>query len=270
MQICKITHKFILIFIILLSNFLQAQNSDKKAVTIKVLTFNIFHGATLKGDYNFDVIANIINKLSPDLVALQEVDYKTNRINKKDLALELAVKTDMIPLFGKAFNFDNGEYGVAILSRTSIISSRNIALPNIKNNEPRTALEVKTILTNQDTITFISTHLDHKTDSLRIIQVEKLNKTFGNNKYPTILAGDFNALPESNEIKLLKEKWGITSKNNSEPTFPSKNPIKKIDYITLLKNISNWKILKTEVIQDSVASDHCAFYAEMELLPFQK
>ena len=49
------------------------------------MTFNIYHGETMKGDFNLDVIAKVINDANPDFVALQEVDHKTNRAKKYDL-----------------------------------------------------------------------------------------------------------------------------------------------------------------------------------------
>ena len=67
-------------------------------------TYNILHGATLNNNFDLEKIANVINSVSPDLVALQEVDFKTNRANKMDLVSELGKLTDMAPLFGKAMN----------------------------------------------------------------------------------------------------------------------------------------------------------------------
>jgi len=42
------------------------------------MSFNILHGATVKNDFNLDTIAGVINSYNPDLVALQEVDFKSN------------------------------------------------------------------------------------------------------------------------------------------------------------------------------------------------
>jgi len=37
---------------------------------LRILTCNIYHGATMKGDFNMDTIANWIAFHKPDLVAL--------------------------------------------------------------------------------------------------------------------------------------------------------------------------------------------------------
>ncbi|MDX1328867.1 MAG: hypothetical protein R3299_14280, partial [Arenibacter sp.] len=44
-----------------------------QADTLRVMSFNILHGATTKNDFNLDTIAGVINHYQPDLVALQEV-----------------------------------------------------------------------------------------------------------------------------------------------------------------------------------------------------
>ncbi|MDY7396703.1 hypothetical protein UMM65_15750 [Aureibaculum sp. 2210JD6-5] len=49
---------------------------------VRVLTFNILHGATTKGDFNLEVIAKVIKDANPDFVALQEVDNKIQQGKK--------------------------------------------------------------------------------------------------------------------------------------------------------------------------------------------
>lgn len=248
------------------SSFVEAQTTGTNECIIRVLTFNILHGATLKGDYNLDLIASVIKKTNPDLVALQEVDFKTERARNYDLATELAFRTKMVPLFGRAMYYDNGEYGEAILSKTSIIKSRVVNLPYLKGYEPRTALEITTVVGSNDTISFIGTHLDHvESDTNRIMQVMKINSIFSENKYPTILAGDFNDSPSSKVINIFELVWSPTyDSSNYQDTFPSNNPAKKLDYI-MYKPKTSFEIIRTEVIQDTIASDHCAYLAILKL-----
>ncbi len=221
----------------------------------------------MKGDFNLDVIAKVINDANPDFVALQEVDFKTNRAKKYDLATELGIRTKMCPLFAKAMDYDGGEYGEAILSRHSIVSSRNVNLPYTKGNEPKNAVEIVSVLPSGDTIAFVGTHLDYKEiETDRINQVNKINDVFLKNKYPTILAGDLNSLPDSTPFKILLEKWGTSyDKNNPQFTFPSKKPEKTIDYV-MFSPKKRWKVIDKVVIEDSVASDHCAYLVTLELL----
>ncbi|HDR52263.1 MAG TPA: hypothetical protein ENN90_11690, partial [Mariniphaga anaerophila] len=234
---------------------------------VRILTFNILHGATTQGDFDLDKIAAVIQQTNPDLVALQEVDFKTNRAKNYDLATELGWRTKMAPLFGKAMNYDGGGYGEGVLTKMPIIASRNVPLPHSPGNEARAALEVMVELESGDTICFIGTHLEHQRGSSdRIDQVNEINWVFLPNNYPTILAGDLNDTPESEAISILKKYWKDSAENNSAFTYPSDNPRIRIDYI-LFRPENQWKILDYQVICDSTASDHCAVLAVLELAP---
>jgi endonuclease/exonuclease/phosphatase family metal-dependent hydrolase len=241
-------------------------NVDSSRI-VRVLSFNILHGATTKGDFNLDVIAQVIKNTNPDFVALQEVDFKTNRAHKYDLVTELGWRTKLIPLFGRAMKYDYGEYGEGVLSKYTFLSSRNVALPYSLGNEPRAALEITTIIGSQDTIAFVGTHLDHlKEEKDRVAQAKKINEIFSLNTYPTILAGDLNAIPGSTPINILEEMWTASyDKKKPKPTFPSNNPTKKIDYVMFYPK-NRWQVLETEVIQDSIASDHCAYLVTLLLV----
>jgi endonuclease/exonuclease/phosphatase family metal-dependent hydrolase len=243
------------------------QASADSSRIVKVLSFNILHGATTNGDFDLDAIAEVIKEANPDLVALQEVDFLTNRARKYDLATELGWRTKMAPVFGRAMHYDGGEYGEGVLSKHTFIQTRNIPLPHTPGNEPRAALEITTVLPSGDTIAFVGTHLDHLRDETdRVAQAKRINEVFSQNKYPTILAGDLNAIPGSTPINILEEIWSSSyNREDPHPTFPSHKPSRKIDYVMFYPE-HRWKILATEVIQDSIASDHCAYHVILELL----
>ena len=130
-----------------------------------------------------------------------------------------------------------------------IINTRNIPLPYSPGNEPRAALEITTTLNSQDTLFFIGTHLDHlKDEKDRVEQVKKINEVFSENNYPTILAGDLNAVPGSIPINILLEVWTPTfDHKNLKNTYPSENPTRKIDYIMFYPE-NRWEIIETQVI----------------------
>ncbi|MBE9490924.1 MAG: endonuclease/exonuclease/phosphatase family protein [Bacteroidetes bacterium] len=260
--------KITLTLILLVFNQITwSQTIIDSSKVIKVLSFNILHGATTKGDFDLDAIAKVIIDANPDFVALQEVDYKTKRAKNYDLVTELGWRTKMSPIYARAMHYDGGEYGEGVLSKHTFLQTRNVALPFTKGDEPRAALEIITIIPSKDTIAFIGTHLDHlDNETNRIMQAKQLNKVCSSNPYPTILAGDLNAQPKSNTMKILEEIWvGSYDKNNPKPTYPSDNPSIKIDYVLFYPK-HRWKVLNTEVIQDEIASDHCAYLVTLQLL----
>ena len=257
----------VLLFILFTCYPVWSQTVIDSSKVVRVLSFNILHGATIKGDFDLDIIAKVIIDANPDLVAMQEVDFKTNRAKGFDLVTELGRRTKMASIFGRAMKYDGGEYGEGVLSKYSFIQSRNIPLPYTPGSEPRAALEITTQLPSGDTIAFVGTHLDHlKDEKDRVAQVKKINEVFSLNKYPTILVGDLNAIPGSTPIDILEDMWTAAyNKKGPSPTFPSDNPVVKIDYVMFYPK-NRWRVLETEVICDTIASDHCAYLVTLELL----
>lgn len=234
---------------------------------IKVLSFNILHGATTEGTFDLDRIAQVIIDAAPDLVALQEVDFRTRRAKDYDLATELGWRAKMVPLFGRAMPYSGGEYGEGVLSKHTLLSSQNVALPHSPGNEPRAALYISTILPSGDTVAFVATHLEHQeTSGDRVDQAKAINAHFLPSSLPIILAGDLNDVPGSEAITLFESMWKASYHlKGPEATFPSDGPEVKIDYV-MVYPAHRWEILDTEVICDAIASDHCAYLVTLRLL----
>ena len=254
---------FLFIFSTILASNAQVLDSTR---IVKVLSFNILHGSTTNGDFDLDVLADLIQSTDADLVALQEVDFKTNRAKKYDLVTELGWRTQMAPIFGRAMPYDGGEYGEGILSRFSFHATKNIGLPFIEGQEPRAVLQAEVLLPSSDTVVFIGTHLSHEGPEGRILQVKKINQLIAEGGKPTILAGDLNDVPGSEAIEILEKHWTATyDKENPEGTYSSTKPERKIDYVMVYPK-ENWQVLKREVICDPIASDHCVYLVSLYLV----
>ncbi len=238
--------------------------SFAQADTLKVMSFNILHGATTKNDFNLDTIAGVINKYKPDLVALQEVDFKTNRAKKYDLPTEIGIRTHMASLFARAMYYDGGEYGEAVLSNLSFIASENIPLPHQPNSEPRAALLTRLRTTNGNIIQFVGTHLDHLADNTdRLMQARAINKALGKSEYPTVLVGDLNDGPESETLKvLLKTFYKPQITEAYQNTWPANEPKVCLDHI-LFNMPERWQVIDYKIICENYASDHCIVIATL-------
>ncbi|HLT51530.1 MAG TPA: endonuclease/exonuclease/phosphatase family protein [Arenibacter sp.] len=241
---------------------------NAQADTLRIMSFNILHGATVKNDFNLDTIAGIINSYRPHLVALQEVDFKTKRAKEYDLPTELGHRTKMASLFGRAMYYDGGEYGEGILSRYTFVGTENFALPHLPDSEPRAALIARVRTRNGNIIQFVATHLDHlknKTD--RVMQARALVEKLKDSPYPTLLTGDLNAEPDSESITiLLKEFTKPDAPNAYLPTWPSDDPRKCIDHI-LYNMPEKWKVTDYKVLCENYATDHCVVMATLVFNP---
>ena len=87
---------------------------------VKVLSYNIRHGAGLDGRIDLERIAEVIRRADPDLVALQEVDKCCERSGNQDTPARLGQALGMEHRFGKCMAYQGGEYGMAVLSRLPV------------------------------------------------------------------------------------------------------------------------------------------------------
>ena len=114
-------------------------------------------------------------------------------------------------------------------------------------------------------IAFVATHLDNASAVDRAAQARTINEEFGKGTMPRLLAGDFNATPESEAIAILKESWTPSDGLDAPPTFPSHKPEIKIDYVFFAPR-ECWAVLETSTIRDDMASDHFAFLTTLQLI----
>jgi endonuclease/exonuclease/phosphatase family metal-dependent hydrolase len=164
-------------------------------------------------------------------------------------------------------DYAGGGYGEAVLSRLPVLGVTNHALPHTAGAEPRAALEVEVQLADGRRVLFVGTHLDHQRDPAnRNAQAARIRELYADSKLPVILAGDLNAVPESDVISLLASEWLWTAQSNPAPTYPAVEPDCLIDYI-MVKPAGQWRVVGTRVIEEKVASDHRPVLAVLELLP---
>ncbi len=237
--------------------------SQEESLQLRFMTYNIYHGETLKHDFDLDRIAEVMKQGNPDFVALQEVDLFTNRAHKLDLSTELGQRLHMLPFFGTAMPFDGGYYGEGVLSKYPVYYLKNHTLSCTPGNEPRAALEIRVAFPTGDTISFIGTHFDHTENPAdRNTQATELIEIVQAIPYPVIVCGDLNAEPGSEAINILEQELTFAFKENPEKTWPSDQPEQKLDYI-MFRPGDGWKISHKEVIDERIASDHRPVWVEL-------
>lgn len=225
--------------------------------TLTVMTFNIRHGKGMDGKLNLNRIAATIAAAAPDLVSLQEVDHLLPRSRFQRQAARLGRALGMHHAFGANLSFYLSQYGNAILSRYPIYSHQNHHLPGAGERRGLLATYIRT--TGKD-ICFFSTHLG-LSSAARQQQVEAIIKVMESYPGPAILAGDFNARPESQELTPLVSTYTDTAvaAGNPQPTFPSDQPRHRIDCIFASHH---WQVINSNTL-DSLASDHLPLYSRL-------
>ena len=241
----------------------SANGEDRN--TIRVLSYNIHHGAGVDGKIDLERIAGVITSASPDIVALQEVDQLTRRSKGVDQAKELARLTDMKFVYGASMSYQGGKYGNAVLTKLPIKESKVVPLPG----EPRSALCVTLKLPDSklpfQEFLFVATHLDTK-DKARLSSVPLIEKALESKPgVPTILAGDLNALPPSPTMLEFGKTWSNATSKEGLFTSPAGKPSKQIDYV-LYRPFELWSVLETKVLDEAIASDHRPILAVLQFL----
>ncbi len=234
---------------------------------LRLMTYNVHHCEGVDGKLDIERIASIINQQNCDLVALQEIDRQTRRSQNVDQLAKLAELTGMKPFFGKAIDYNGGEYGVAVLSKLPVIAHKTWPLPSGPKREQRVALEVAVQPEGREAFVFVCTHLDHSSgENDRSQQTAAIRKLFGAGPRQAILAGDFNASITKPEMMTVAEKWTDVDSAKLTPTIPVAKPTLKIDYIFIQQD-SPWRVVSASVLNEPIASDHLPLVATLKYSP---
>lgn len=247
---------------------------------IRVITYNIHHGEGTDGKIDLPRIAKVLLAERPDVVALQEVDQNTRRSGRVDQPAELARLTSMAVVFGHNIDYDGGGYGTAVLTRLPVRSSESVKLKSFYTSTPQHAEQravqiIELGEPDSPTLLFLCTHLDYRPkDDERFNSAVTINDLMRKRaEAPAIIAGDFNAMPESRVIREFAMEWKIVGRDgdNINPqsallTFPSSKPNRWIDDV-MVRPAARWQVIEARVLDEPVASDHRPALAVLRRVP---
>lgn len=254
------------------------------AETIRIGTYNIAHG---RGDEpsgsnweggskeeraeRLNAIARLINEHHLDVLILNEVDFDCTWSHRINQATELARKCDFAH-HAEQRNLDFGipfmrvAIGNAILSRFPIKEAEVVAYPPVNKWEPIAAgkkqgLMARVVLPDNNEIEVFAVHAETRDRKVRKDSVRALLKTSSKR---SILAGDFNSVrggDGSTAIDLIFEDKRWIEARAADPTFSTKKPTERIDWIFVPKS---WLELSSEVIPSNL-SDHALVIGEWKI-----
>lgn len=250
--------------------------------TLKIATYNIGKNEASDDVKDFKQLSQAIKNIDADVISVTEIDNNTARSGKINQLETIAKSNGLYFHFGKALDFDGGEYGVGVLSKYPIDKAQVINLPS-GQAEQRVVLLTQISKPGFDSpIIVMTTHLDWQKDpAVRIGQVRHiLDVSIGDapSEFSDIatsvkvLAGDFNSTAGEQPITEISYFWNPVKKAGAdERTWPATNPALDIDHIFTFKG-QKWNVKKLSVPQNSAsfiwsaASDHLPVIAELELL----
>ena len=270
--------------------------------TLRVMTWNLWwrFGSWRKRSV---AIRSVLHAQGPDLIGLQEV-WDDGKVN---LAAQLGDELGYFHCWSPAPDTERWQgraiepdvkVGNAILSRWPITSEDQLRLPEGELDEGRTALfaslEVRGV-----SVPFFTTQLNSAPDqsSLRCEQATALARFVAERRakhFPTIVTGDLNAEPDSDEVRMLcghktsgafpglvlVDAWRYADPSDPGWTWDRKNPhveatgepSARIDYVLVgpphdgrSGRVKGVWIAGAAPIDGVWPSDHGAVVAEFEL-----
>ncbi|OOF19694.1 endonuclease [Salinivibrio sp. IB574] len=246
--------------------------SLEEAPTLRVATFNMAAGRVS----SLTEIAKAIKALNVDIVAIQEVDVLTARSGKVDQPKKLAELTGLNVEFGRAIDFEGGQYGLAVASKYPILKTAITELPS-GEREQRIAFEAHVDVPGFDApITIFNAHLDTKEDpAMRVEQVRELNDTAIDSRGIKLLLGDMNDVPHSATHQELSRYWNVVSDEAVDfRSWPASNPEIQVDYVMTGK-AQKWHVENITVPQNNMSygdinwpavTDHLPIIVEMKMI----
>jgi endonuclease/exonuclease/phosphatase family metal-dependent hydrolase len=219
-------------------------------------------------------IAGVIASVSPDIVALQELDLRRLRSDRLDQAELIARELGMNFHFSPAMRVMEEEFGDAILTALPMRQVKAAALPGIRfpvKLERRGALWTE-IRVGRTAVQMLTTHLG-------LVRRERRNQAGALSgadwlahpdcSEPVILAGDFNFLSRSRTYACitsrLRDAQRLAPSRQSAATFPARYPRFRIDYIFVSPSIQVERAEAIRTAATQAASDHLPVMADLRI-----
>ena len=266
--------------------FIFAETLHAQPLTF--ITYNIRYDNPDDGDDAWEVrkswLANQIRFYEPDVLGIQEglhqqVVYLHSELTQYDYTG-----------VGRDDGKEKGEYSAIFYNKTKLDLLKSGTFWLSKTPEKPSKgwdANIVRICTyalfqnkNSKKIFFVfNTHFDHKGTEARknsaLLIIEKINQLNTLN-YPVILMGDFNAQPDDEPVKIIKEKMKDTRDVSISPPFGpegtangfefDKPVTKRIDYIFTKGKIS---VSKYAILSDAknlhYPSDHLPVYSQITI-----
>jgi endonuclease/exonuclease/phosphatase family metal-dependent hydrolase len=238
---------------------------------LRLLQWNTHHGGYGTDNiYDTNRLATWIVKMNPDVVMLNEIERFTGWGNQdqpevyKNLLQAKTGKTWYYTFAQEWGQWTAAGKGNLILSTVPFDTTNHYELVN---NVDRSVAEAS-ITWNGRPITFVLTHLDPDSATLRLTQAQEVTTWAAGSQEQRILTGDMNAWPDQTSIAhfntLYNDSWAVAAAAGTAVSFAgnagqTKNG--RIDYIYYSKGSTYLSVVSSQVydtrdVNGVMPSDH--------------
>lgn len=250
---------------------------------MRLVSWNI-HGAVGRGGKrDLRRIADVLQQLSVDVAALQEVGDPQNRaaarqaeregraIDAGDDAAELARLLGFTVAFGPNLVVAGRPYGNAVVSRWPISRAQNYDL-SVPGHEPRGCLRTDLSLPGGASLHLFNLHLglsggERRRQAGLLLSADLLRDTALT--APLVVCGDFNVWMPGPVTRLLRSEL-TDAAHAAGPTWPSRLPLLRLDraYIDAGVSVRGCGVCREPLARE--ASDHLPLWMDLEPIAERK
>jgi endonuclease/exonuclease/phosphatase family metal-dependent hydrolase len=222
--------------------------------TLRIASYNIKHGLGMDGVVDLVRVAEVLRRLSADVIALQEVDNGVERTDGVDQVARLGELLGMRGFHGAFRPFQGGEYGVGILTRLPVTRIRTLPIPPGPEGA-LAVLEVQVAIGSPARpVSVVALHF-YRSPEERRAQADSVTSYYVDADYPVVLAGDFNSRRGDLVLTRLEREWTVLPKSGDPNTYPADAPDREIDFL-MYRPAGAFEVLEHRVIDEPLASDH--------------
>lgn len=212
---------------------------------------------------NLDVIAALLVREAPTIVALQEAELGSRWAGDFDHVAYLAACSGLVVAATTPFVHEPGHkrYGTALLVRPDVdVGATGGAAFAVHGRWRKGYTFARVRIGDGEAFTATSLHLDHASATVRRAQVDELGRHLGDGTGPHLVLGDFNApwdAPDS-PIRALADALGLAAPPAAgSATYPRSG--RRLDWILASPPL---EVRGVAVLVDDRVSDHRAVTGE--------
>ncbi|KIN62677.1 putative metal-dependent hydrolase [Sulfitobacter noctilucicola] len=224
---------------------------------IRIASYNMRKARGLDQRRRPERTIEVINRLSADVVVLQEAD---KRLGQRPTALPrsmIETETDFNLVDVAQNDVSIGWHGNAVLVRKGL-GARDVQGIDLPGLEPRGA--VRLVLDIGTGLTVVATHLGLRRRD-RYAQLAVLNMATADDA-ACVIAGDFNEWSATKGFEPLADRFETHSPGRS---FHARRPIAGLDRFSLSQGLTLHDAGVDQSALASVASDHLPIWSDIEL-----
>ena len=203
-----------------------------------------------------DMLAAEIRAMQVDVIGLQEVDVRTRRGGFVDEPTDLANALGLQYVFAASIKWDEGHYGLAVLSRWPLVKVERHRLNGTPEAEPRIVLDV-TVCAGGRPLRLLNLHADRRTESRALGFADLREIVKGEVGSGILVLGDLNEYPDAPGVRSLIDA-GFVDLTADSPFTVS---VGRVDY--LLADPPLARLSSPPRVWTTDKSDHHAVLADL-------